>query len=82
MAAVFRHYSTGDNYRSLKILFKISSKTIQKIIIEVSDAIFDISGPINMLPTKNKEWMRIAEKFKKIKDFPQILGAIDGKHVS
>ena len=65
------------------MLFLISSKTIQKIIIEVSDELIEVLGPVHLkLPSTEAEWVEIAKNFELNKKFPHCLGALYGKHVS
>ena len=83
VAVTLRYLASGDTYRSLELRFLISSKTIQKIVMEVSDAIINILGPIHMrLPSNENEWVKIADYFATLKKLPHCLGALDRKHVN
>lgn len=46
VAVTLRYLASGDSYRTLELRFLISSKTIQKIVLEVCAAIISILGPI------------------------------------
>lgn len=83
VAVTLRYLATGNSYRSLELQFLISSKTIQKIVIEVCDSINEVLGPIYMkIPSTEDEWREIARRFQVKKQFPHCIGAIDGKHIS
>ena len=82
VAVALRFFATGDSYSSLEAFFKISSSTISKLIPEVSKAIITKMGPINMkLPRTEDEWKRISDQFASDWQFPNCLGAVDGKHI-
>lgn len=83
VAVTLRFLATGNSYRSLELLFLISSKTISKIIVEVCDSIIDLMGPQFMkLPATETEWLKIASEFQNKRGLPHCLGALDGKHIS
>nr|CAH7732404.1 unnamed protein product [Callosobruchus chinensis] len=73
-----RYLATGDSYRSLMYLFRVPANTISLIIPEVCQAIYDV--------LKDKflkaNWDNIADDFMQKWNFPNCVGAIDGKHVN
>lgn len=61
--------------------FRVGKSTAYKIIIETCNVIWNVLQPI-YLPCPTKEsWRRIAEHFYKIWNFPNCVGAVDGKHI-
>ncbi|XP_050670649.1 putative nuclease HARBI1 [Leptidea sinapis] len=78
LALTLRFLATGDDYRSLHYLFKISSSLISRIIIEVCLALYDVLQDMIKMPESASEWMSVSEGFS----FPHCLGAIDGKHIN
>lgn len=56
-------------------------KTLSIIVKETCDAIwFSLKDEFLKQP-KIEDWIAISEKFNKNSNFPQCLGAIDGKHI-
>lgn len=73
--------ATGDSIHSLHLFFRMGQSTIRDIIYETSQAIWDTMGPLYMkTPSSPQEWKKIATDFSTYWDFPNCLGAIDGKH--
>ena len=74
--------ATGETLRSLSFQFQISWAAISCIIKEVCQAIEKRVGPKFLaLPPSQEEWQAIALKFEDRWNFPNCLGAIDGKHI-
>ncbi|XP_048484222.1 uncharacterized protein LOC119693663 [Plutella xylostella] len=78
LALTLRYLATGDSFRSLHYLFKISSQLISRIVPEVCLALNEALKDFVKIPTTTEEWLSKAERFK----FPHCLGAMDGKHVT
>lgn len=73
--------ATGCSFEDLADFFKCGTSTASKIVHDVCRLIWDKLQPIH-LPTCNKTmWLDIANKFKKKANFPNCLGAVDGKHI-
>ncbi|XP_049291680.1 putative nuclease HARBI1 [Anopheles funestus] len=82
LCITMRFLATGDSYESLSVLFRVSKSSISKIIPEVCDAIKDALHDYVKLPSTNTEWKEVATEFERKWNFPHVIGAIDGKHVS
>ena len=79
---VLRFLPTGETYRSLEFHFRISRSRISKAVIEVSKAIKKSLGGYLKTPNKlETKWLQISRKFEQIWNFPNGIGAIDGKHI-
>ena len=77
-----RFLATGETYKSLSYQFRISRAAISYIIEEVCDAIVKNMAPEFLkVPSSPEEWLTIAQKFEERWQFPNCIGAIDGKHV-
>ncbi|KAK3893361.1 hypothetical protein Pcinc_002795 [Petrolisthes cinctipes] len=62
--------------------FCVGQSTVCNIIQEVCQAIWDALGPEFLpRPTPADHWKRVAEEFNIRWNFPNCLGAIDGKHI-
>ena len=77
-----RFLATGETFRSLHFQFRMGKSTISYIVREVCRAIYLVLGARYMsAPTSCPEWLQIAEDFERMWQFPNCIGAIDGKHV-
>ena len=63
--------------------FRIHRATISQIIQEVCSAIYKVLQPDYMkLPSSPQEWKAIADERYRCWNFPNYIGAADGKHVA
>lgn len=77
----FSYLANGDSNQTTSMFFRIGVSTSYKIIDEVCQIIWDILCPI-YLPTKDAfEWQLVARGFQRKWNFPNCLGAIDGKEI-
>lgn len=76
-----RYLATGETFRSLEFQFRISRASISKAVIEVSEAIANRLSDYLKTPKSEAEWIEIAKKFNQRWNFPNGIGAIDGKHI-
>ena len=83
LALTLRFLATGESFRSLHFQFRISRPAISYIVTEVCEAITKKLGPSYLkVPSSEQEWLQIAKQFKEKWNFPNCLGAIDGKHIT
>ncbi|MCG8622026.1 MAG: transposase family protein [Proteobacteria bacterium] len=54
---------------------------MHRSVREVCDAVWEVLQPKVMAPPTENEWRRIENEFSKIWNFPNCIGALDGKHV-
>ena len=77
-----RYLATGESFHSLEFQFRMSRVTISKIIIEVCQALYEVMAPIYLCtPKTQEEWLKLSEKFEVQWNFPNALGAVDGKRI-
>ena len=71
----------GDSYNSLAHRFRIHPSTVSLLIPDVCQVIYDTLQPTEMPNISQEKWEDISEGFKRRWNFPNCIGAVDGKHV-
>ncbi|KAL8567149.1 hypothetical protein ACOMHN_033051 [Nucella lapillus] len=83
LAVTLRFLATGDSYQSLCFMYRIGRTTLGKIIPETCTAIVTaLKDKYMKVPSTAEEWDIIAAAFEDKWNFPNCVGAIDGKHVA
>ncbi|XP_018311534.1 uncharacterized protein [Mycetomoellerius zeteki] len=81
LAVTLSFVAHGDSIATTSRLFRIGKSTLYSIIPEVCKAIWETLQPIYLrCPQQEDEWLKIADEFNNIWNFPNCIGAIDGKH--
>lgn len=73
--------ATGTNYSALHFDFLMGVSTIAKIVKETCEVIWEVLQPSEMPVPSVQDWLDIAERFYTKTQFPNLVGAVDGKHV-
>jgi hypothetical protein len=82
VAVTLRFLATGESFHSLEYSFRISRQCISKIIYETCAALFKTLAPEYLkTPSSHEEWEDIARGFYTRWNFPNGVGAIDGKRI-
>lgn len=77
------YLASGDSFKTLALFFRIGQSTIRKIIFETCIAIWECLSPVHLkTPSTAEGWQTIASDFSEVWNFPNCIGAIDGKHCS
>ncbi|XP_071056018.1 putative nuclease HARBI1 [Onthophagus taurus] len=82
LSTTLRYLAGGATYEDLKFLTAIAPQTIGKIVIETCEAIISTLKEYIQMPRNEEAWKEIASNFNSRWNFPNCLGAIDGKHVA
>lgn len=83
LAITLRFLATGESFESLMYQFRVHSSTIAKFIPEVCTKIYEVFKERFMrLPNTAEEWEIIEHETRRLWQFPNCIGAADGKHVS
>lgn len=61
--------------------FRVGRTTISKIVNETCSILWNQLQPLEMSPPTQDEWIEISKNFFQKTQFPNCLGAIDGKHI-
>ena len=78
-----RYLATGNSQQSPSFNFRLGRATVKKMRKHVCDALWTRLAPkYPKMPSAPTEWKKLAEKFEGEWNFPNVLGAIDGKHHS
>ncbi|XP_050064293.1 uncharacterized protein LOC126553165 [Aphis gossypii] len=81
LTITLRYLSTGTYFAALKFDFRVGRSTIGIIVKETCQALWTVLQPTEMpVPTTN-DWLEISNVFNVKTNFPNCLGAIDGKHI-
>ncbi|XP_045482780.1 putative nuclease HARBI1 [Harmonia axyridis] len=81
LMVTLRFLATGNTFTDLQYSFRLGVTTISFIVNEVCSLIWDTLHD-ECLPTRSSEmWQEIANGFLHKANFPNCVGAIDGKHI-
>nr|CAH7754475.1 unnamed protein product [Callosobruchus chinensis] len=59
----------------------MGASTVGKIIKEVCAALWEVFQPLHMKQPTTADFLRISEEYNRLWDFPNCIGALDGKHI-
>lgn len=77
---VFRYFSTGQSFRSLAFSFRMDHYTVGEIVDPVSDVLWNRLSPKHLTVPDHDRVLDIATKFQERRNFPNVIGCVDGKH--
>ena len=81
MQIIFSYLVSGDSMNGLAIRFRLGNSTVQDIIKNTCDAIWEELAPTELKPPTTEYWQRIESGFAQRWNFPNCVGALDGKHI-
>ncbi|XP_029674015.1 protein ALP1-like isoform X2 [Formica exsecta] len=76
-----RYLASGDTMHSISFAFRVGLNTVSKIVAETCEAIWDVLKDKVFPEVTEALWIQKAKEFEFLWDFPNCIGAIDGKHV-
>ncbi|XP_056384883.1 uncharacterized protein LOC130281566 [Hyla sarda] len=76
-----RFLATGEAFSSLQYQFFVGKSTIAYIVKETCTVIWEKLGPLVMPAPTVETWLQVAAGFEQVANFPNCLGAVDGKHI-
>uniref|UniRef100_A0A6P7FDT2 Nuclease HARBI1 n=1 Tax=Diabrotica virgifera virgifera TaxID=50390 RepID=A0A6P7FDT2_DIAVI len=81
LVVCLRFLSTGDSFRTIAFSYRLGHSTTQEIVGEVCKSIIkNLLSECMPIPAEAR-WKEIANEFWNLWNFPNCLGALDGKHV-
>jgi hypothetical protein len=79
---LFRYLATGDSVQTISFSYRVGRSTAQYAIRETCQALWEVLvGDVMKEPDEN-DWRDVAQKYWSRWNFPNCVGAIDGKHVN
>ncbi|XP_075711692.1 uncharacterized protein LOC142748488 [Rhinoderma darwinii] len=81
LIVTLRFLATGNSFASLHFEFLLGCSTISQIIRLTCEVIWQRLRAAVMPQPKAEDWLRIAEGFYQSAQFPNCVGALDGKHI-
>ncbi|CAF4890047.1 unnamed protein product [Pieris macdunnoughi] len=81
LVITIRYLATGCSLSHISHEYRIGLPTVSEIVFDVCEAIWEILKPIVMPQLTRDKWIQTAEGFQKYAQFPNCIGAIDGKHI-
>ena len=82
LACTLRFLATGESFTSLQYQFRISKATICLFVPEVCAALYTVLQPEFMdVPRTADAWKNITKNIFDYWQFPNCIGAMDGKHI-
>ncbi|XP_033978104.1 protein ANTAGONIST OF LIKE HETEROCHROMATIN PROTEIN 1-like [Trematomus bernacchii] len=81
LAICLRYLATGDSYRTIAFSYRVGHATVAVIVKEVAGAIWTALVEETMPVPQPEDWRAIAAEFQEIWNFPNCVGAVDGKHM-
>ena len=83
LALTLRYIATWESFQSLSFQFRISLNAVSYIIKGCCNALVDELVPVFVkTPSSEQEWLEISKRFEARWNYPLVLSAIDGKHVT
>ncbi|KAJ8970424.1 hypothetical protein NQ314_001241 [Rhamnusium bicolor] len=76
-----KYLATGNSFRSLAFNYRLGERSVREIVYSCCDAIWRKLQPIVMPTPYEAMWLKIELDFYTKWNFPNLIGAIDGKHV-
>jgi len=79
--AVCRYLATGNSFISLHYEYLLGATTVREIVRDTCDAVWECLKPVYMSARDKNDWVRTDNEFYERTNFPNCIGAADGKHI-
>lgn len=79
-----RYFATGDNMKTVGETLGFHKSNVSRSsrsVLDVSQALTDVSSKFIKWPSTTREKMAIKKGFYAVAGFPAVIGAVDGTHV-
>ncbi|KAL4705107.1 hypothetical protein ACJJTC_006430 [Scirpophaga incertulas] len=81
ITVTLRYLATGKNFKDIGFDFMIGNTTVNRIVRETCRIIWQKLYPNEMPMPTTSAWIQNAQDFYANSQFPNCIGAIDGKHI-
>ncbi|KAM3930996.1 uncharacterized protein RB166_004486 [Leptodactylus fuscus] len=81
LVITLRFLATGESFASLHLQFRVGKSTISRVVKSTCHLIWQHLQPIVMPSLTQEIWLQAAAGFQSVANFPNCIGAVDGKHV-
>lgn len=81
LAVCLRLLATGDSYQTIAFSYGLGHSTIHAIVQEVCNAILNKLLTVYIPTPQRNDWEHISQRFWTAWNFPNCLGALDGKYI-
>ena len=82
VALTLRHLASGARYRDMQYGWRVPACSISLVVREVCNAIIEeYTEELFKTPQTEEEWLEVIENWLQRWNFPNVIGALDGKHV-
>ncbi|XP_043257511.1 protein ALP1-like [Colletes gigas] len=81
LSVTLRYLATGLSFSALSSEYLIDLSTVISIVRTTCDQIWKILQPLYMKDKSEEDWIEIANRFYERTKFPNVIGALDAKHV-
>ena len=82
LVITLRFLATGASQRSLSFSFRMGTATVHRLLQETCHALWEVlSSSYLRYPSCGEDWHAISSEFRRLWNFPNCIGAIDGKHI-
>ena len=75
------YLATGESFKHLAYRYRLGISTVTSIIQDTCEAIWDVLKDQEMPIPDQGMWEKIEQVFARRWDFPNCIGALDGKHI-
>ncbi|XP_067203044.1 uncharacterized protein [Linepithema humile] len=82
LSMTLRYLATGDGLQSIALCYRTGRSTTSGIIKETCKALWKCFHKEELLTPAQNGWRDIAHEFQQMWNFPNCIGALDGKHVA
>ncbi|XP_036436857.1 protein ANTAGONIST OF LIKE HETEROCHROMATIN PROTEIN 1-like [Colossoma macropomum] len=82
LSVTLRFLATGETFQPLGFQYRIGSTTVSQIVLSTCEALYEVMKDDYLkTPTSEASWRAIAKDFYEKWQYPNCLGALDGKHI-
>ncbi|CAH2010848.1 unnamed protein product [Acanthoscelides obtectus] len=81
LVVTIRYLATGASFRHLAFSFRMGRSTVASIIKHMIKILWNMLQPLHMPEPTTATFLNVSADFMKVWNFPNCIGAVDGKHV-